>query len=294
MVDRPGCTVRVARSDIDVYDVAPAILPRIRGVFERFRAAGVSCEPIRFAVSVDAVPPAHCGFGSGTQLSLAVARGLMELVGGQVDACLLAQIGGRGDRSAIGIHGFLSGGFLCDAGKRSDEAIGVLASRLDVPADWRFLAIRPLDRDGLSGTAETLGFRRLPPMDLGRIGRLARLVLTEVMPAVRAGVFDDFAVALEEYGRDVGEYFAPVQGGIFSDPQMAGLAEHLKGMGIRGVAQTSWGPTIVVPLPQSAAAEQLVQELRDQGRLEGCEAVIARPLSHGAVCQREASAHPAV
>lgn len=291
MVDRPGCTVRVSRSDaaVDEYHVAPAILPRIRGVVDRFRACGVSREPTRFAVSVDAVPPAHCGFGSGTQLSLAVARGLIEVAGGDVDTRILALVGGRGDRSAIGIHGFLSGGFLCDAGKRSDETLGVLACRLDVPAAWRFLAIRPVDRGGLSGAAETLGFRSLPPMDCERIGRLARLVLTEVLPAVRAGEFDDFAVALEEYGQTVGQYFAPVQGGVFSDAQMARLAEHLRGRGVRGVAQTSWGPTIVVPQPRSADAEQLVHELRAEGLLEGCDALIARPLSRGAVCQSSSS-----
>lgn len=294
MVDRPGCTVRVCRADEDEFRGDPAVRRRVQGVLDRFRESGGADVATGFSVTVEDIPPAHCGFGSGTQLSLAVARGLIEVSGGDVDAARLAQIGGRGDRSAIGIHGFLSGGFLCDAGKRSGESIGVLASRLDIPENWRFLAIRPVDRDGLSGAAETLGFRRLPPMDAGRIGTLARLVLTEVLPAVRNGEFDDFAVALEEYGHCVGEYFAPVQGGIYSDRQMADLAGQLGRQGVRGVAQTSWGPTIVVPLEQAADAEGVLQELREGGLLDECETLLTRPMSQGARCRRESTIHPTV
>ncbi|MFG0335436.1 MAG: hypothetical protein ACF8TS_18920 [Maioricimonas sp. JB049] len=289
MVDRPGCHVRVARAEVDECRADPDILHRVRRVLERFRASGPGRDAGGMVVQVDEVPPAHCGFGSGTQLSLAVARGLIEVAGGCADAATLARIGSRGDRSAIGIHGFLSGGFLCDAGKRSGEVIGDLAWRFEIPSTWRFVTIRPINRGGLSGTAETLGFRQLPPMDAGRIGRLARLVLTEVMPAIRAGEFDDFSAGLEEYGRCVGEYFAPIQGGVFADPQMADLAVHLNRLGVRGVAQTSWGPTIVVPQEQPAAAERLVRELCEDGRLEGRETLITRPLSHGASCQQDSS-----
>src|SRR5207237_1744689 len=56
--------------------------------------------------------PEHVGVGTGTQLSLAVARALSMAHGlPNLDALELPQRAGRGRRSGVGVHGFVQGGF---------------------------------------------------------------------------------------------------------------------------------------------------------------------------------------
>src|SRR5205823_2425989 len=82
--------------------------------------------------------------GVGTQLSLAVARVLLELAGRPVpEAPELAALCGRGLRSGIGLHGFDRGGLVVDGGRRSDDGIPPLLAHLDFPDDWAVLVILP-------------------------------------------------------------------------------------------------------------------------------------------------------
>src|SRR5580765_990763 len=80
-----------------------------------------------FKIVIERCPPEHIGLGTGTQLSLAVGRGI-ALAAGRADlsGLSLAKLTGRGRRSAIGIHGFTQGGFLVEAGKREQSAISPL------------------------------------------------------------------------------------------------------------------------------------------------------------------------
>ena len=78
--------------------------------------------------------------------------------------------------------------------------------------------LRPRDAAGISGTDESSGFARLPPMPLATTDRLCRLALTEIVPATIERNYAAASRAIGEFGRLVGEYFAPVQGGVFADP----------------------------------------------------------------------------
>src|SRR5262245_5116725 len=71
------------------------------------------------AVAVRRCPPEHVGLGVGTQLALAVARGVAALRGlDGLSAEQLAARVGRGGRSAVGGHGFARGGVPLDGGPR--------------------------------------------------------------------------------------------------------------------------------------------------------------------------------
>jgi beta-ribofuranosylaminobenzene 5'-phosphate synthase len=85
---------------------------------------------------------------------------------------------------------------------------------------------------------------RLTPMRPERTGELCRMVLTEILPALRDHDLQSFRAGLQTYGDFVGDYFAQVQGGRFSHPQANAVAECLQEMGITGVVQSSWGPTL--------------------------------------------------
>ena len=112
-------------------------------------------------IHVEAMPPEHAGLGSGTQLGLAVARALAESAGVKnTGAEELAAKVARGQRSALGIHGFTHGGFLVEAGKRSCEAVSPLVARVVFPEEWRLvLAIRR--PSPACGPAEIEAFRQL-------------------------------------------------------------------------------------------------------------------------------------
>jgi beta-ribofuranosylaminobenzene 5'-phosphate synthase len=281
MIDAPETEVVIERAERDDIQGEDA-RERISQILMRFRSASEAALP-RCRIAVARSAPRHTGLGSGTQLALAVAKGLSLLAGeSDVAPVELARRTGRGGRSAIGTHGFLHGGFLVDAGIASTATpLGELAARESCPDDWRFLLVTPLV-EGLSGNAEQQAFGTLPPMNRDTTAELCRIILTAWLPAVRAADFPTFCQALDEFGRIVGEYFAPVQGGVFAHPRMASLAAGLHTSGIHGIAQSSWGPTIAIACSSESSAARLQVELSGGRDWSNCQLRVVRPLNVGA------------
>ncbi len=288
MVEAPGFELRGRVSNADaVTGGSVATQGRIGRFLEEARATAPAEVPVPpLAVEVQTEIPGHRGLGSGTQLGLAVARLATTLAGeGPLPACALAQRVRRGKRSAVGLHGFEHGGLLLEAGQSSPQGIGPLVARIDWPTDWRIVLVAPPEREGLSGVAETHAFQRLSPMSEGLTARLCRTVLLELFPAVMERDFATASAALWEYGKAVGEYFLPVQQGLFADPRMTRLVDQLRHQGVTGIAQTSWGPTIAILRESSAAAETLVDHLRTSGPWSDCDILITSARNTGADCR---------
>lgn len=284
MVDRPGVTLRATVAERDECVGTGELPSRLTVALASYRAAcpaEFSPPPVR--LDVVSAPPLHVGLGVGTQLGLAVGRVLAELAGEQdVPASELARRVARGARSALGIHGFEQGGLIVEGGKRATDEISPLVARAVFPEMWRIVLAAPCDASGLSGTAEIEGFARLSPMPQAMTDRLCRIVLMELLPAVHEEDFESCGEALYAFGRIVGEYFAPVQGGVYGNPRMARLVEHLRAQDLRGVGQTSWGPTLFILCRDEASATALVRNLSSTPDWSDCEFVIARPLNDGA------------
>ncbi len=225
--------------------------------------------PLHFAMR--RVPPEHVGLGTGTQLSLAVAK----LVAASISlprtcAADLASLCGRGVRSGVGLHGFDVGGLVVEGGHKIDGGIAPLLCRLDFPREWAVLVIAPRIAEGLHGAAEARAFAALPPMPETETDRLCRLVLLGVMPAVAEVDLDGFGAALEEIQHRVGSWFAPAQGGVFASPRLATLVAWLRSEGLRGVGQSSWGPTIYGFTQEGPDWRgSLLDRLRDRFDLDG-------------------------
>jgi beta-RFAP synthase len=296
MVDCPAVIVAATKSDRDrvvcpdtsAQEHAWALASVERLVAQYRRACPADRQPPPCSIAVRRTIPSHCGLGSGTQLAMAVAQALAHLSGdGQADAPTLARRVARGKRSAVGIHGFARGGFLVDAGKRSESEIGRLVARADVPDDWRLLLITPADSSGtgLSGQEEVEALEQLPGMPRTLTERLCRLVLLEMLPALANADAEWFGEALSQFGRLVGDYFRPVQGGQYADRRMADLVDCLRSEGIRGVAQTSWGPTIAVCSPDEERARSIKDRVLADDRWKGCDVQVASPLNTGAAIQ---------
>lgn len=280
MINAPGVRLRAERSD-----QPRAAGPHADRVASFARRAAEQIGPAAGAIEwrVDAAPRQHVGLGLGTQLGMSVAAAAMTLAGGEADsAAELAQASGRGLRSAIGAHGFMSGGMLIDGGHRSTEPLGRLEHRVDLPAAWRFVLIIPPVEEGLANTAEQDAFARMPPPPDEVTRRLHSLATDELLPAAQGANFARFADTIYEYGRSAGECFAAVQGGPFAGPAIAERVALLRSLGVAGCGQSSWGPTVFAVTPDEASAGSLIDQLRDAPATSDCDLLAAAPCNTGA------------
>lgn len=202
--------------------------------------------PLRIAV--ETCPPEHVGLGVGTQLGLAIADATArELLGKIMDVEELARLAGRGERSRIGVGGYRGGGFLWDAGHKSDSSEATsIAGRESWPIDWRIVLIRPRGACRWHGDRERSAFARPrdPEECVRGAERLSRLAQTGVLPALLARDLAAFGESLHEFNRLAGEPFAADQGGPYGDSAVTAAISELRAHGIRCVGQSSWGPTI--------------------------------------------------
>ncbi len=272
MVDSPGCLVSVEAAERDECLAEPEIASRLTSWRDEYRKrCPVEHRPHACRIQLSQTIPSHAGLGSGTQTSLALAAALARLSGeDNVSAPELARRVGRGARSALGIHGFEHGGLLVEGGKRQSDEISPLVARLDFPSEWRVLLVSPNDRRGLSGDAERAAFSQLTPMPASLTETLCRIVLMELLPAVANAEFSSAAAALREFGQLNGSHFAPVQGGIFADPQMAALAKWLIDQDCVGVGQSSWGPTLWVLYRDELEAIRYREQIASHSSAEAC------------------------
>ena len=223
---------------------------RLQPTIDRLRQTDL--RPVRWVESPASVP-AHCGLGSGTQLACLAVAAAVRANGRELpNAAQLALWTGRGDRSWLGLHGFLGGGLMLDAGQV--DRVGVLASRVACPGVVLLATDGPA---GLSGPREEAAFAALPPMGAGVTGRLCDLATRHVIAGAAAENFRLFADGLTEFGLLVGEFFHEAQGGRFADATWEDRLRKLREVGPVAVAQSSWGPTVVVICEDEQAADRV-------------------------------------
>jgi beta-ribofuranosylaminobenzene 5'-phosphate synthase len=271
MVDAPGLEIEATASE--AWTAAGPLADRALRVAESVSSALVQREarltPLHFAIR--RAPPEHVGLGTGTQLSLAVAKLIVASIElADTPAPDLAVLCGRGVRSGVGLHGFDVGGLVIEGGHKTDGGVAPLLCRLDFPPEWSALVVAPRAADGLHGAAESRAFAALPPMPESETDRLCRLVLLGVLPAVVERHLIDFGAALEEIQHRVGSWFAPAQGGVFASTRLAEIVAWLRSEGLRGVGQSSWGPTLYGFSDDGPGwRDSLLLRLRDRFDLSG-------------------------
>ncbi|MBI3823260.1 MAG: beta-RFAP synthase [Planctomycetes bacterium] len=248
MIDRPGIelTVNDARSWLAEGTLAERALQ-----FGKTYCAAVGVKAC-FAIRVQCAASEHAGLGTGTQLGLAVARAIGELTQQPMrDAITLATQVGRGRRSSLGVHGFDCGGFLIEGGKTSSTAISPRLVRQAFPEDWRILLITPREVVGMHGRREREAFADMVKQapDDRTTEALCRLVLLGLLPALAERDQCSFGEALYDFNRCSGSMFKAAQGGTYAHPRIEAIVKSLREFGVRGVGQSSWGPTIFALMP---------------------------------------------
>ena len=287
MIDSPGIALSCRVAQADWIRADEIIAPRVAEFLRRIRQAMLEQKSPACEISVTQMIPSHRGFGSGTQLGLAVARA-MSVISNEPEPGLeeLARRVGRGLRSAIGLYGFDRGGFLVDGGRVQSNQIGTLVSRVEFPADWRFVIAAPREIIGLSGEAEQSAFASQPPMPTSLTAELCRVVLMDWLPSVIEMSFSQCSESMFTFGHAVGKFFSHAQGGVFAHPRMAEWSRLLQNRGVQGVAQTSWGPTLAALCPNVANARQLQSDFATDAAWSDCSFEVVAPLNCGATVDR--------
>ena len=252
--------LELSASPAPVLEVTGEQCERVRAVAERFlhlqQAAGESLRLAR--LQMRKVIPAHRGFGSGTQLMLAVTHSLARLNGLTVSNRELMRMMGRGRRSGAGVGAFECGGLIVDGGKGDSDLPPPRLARLPIPDAWRVVLISDSRFTGMQGEVEDGAFEKLPGFSASCAAYLSRIVLMELLPGVAENDFLSFAGAAMRLQETVGDYFSSVQGGRYASLSVRRVIEHFRQLGIRGVGQSSWGPTGFIFAPDEHRAREFV------------------------------------
>jgi beta-RFAP synthase len=259
MIDSPA--IVVTAQPADSWQFEGRLASRAQSFAMRFMQTIAESERRAFQVLVEQSPDEHIGLGVGTQLALAVARALAVAVGrSELTSVELAARVGRGERSAIGVHGFDRGGLLVEGGKYAGEDVSPLIAHEPLPAAWRVVLFRP-SAPAWHGDRERTAFATA---QRGEPDELRRLTETALLPAARRGDAAAFGDAVHEFNRRAGEPFAAAQGGAYASSAIGELIADLRTLGIRGVGQSSWGPTVFAIVPDGDAALSLVLRYRSR------------------------------
>lgn len=258
---------------------------RVRRIVARLQSETGLLDPL--CVQLTEALAAHAGLGSGTQLALALARAFSELHGLGMSTRALASLLDRGARSGIGIAGFDHGGVLVDGGPMAGAEAPPVLARLAFPDAWRVILVQEPGRSGLHGERERQGMTRLPPFPQARAAHLCHLVLMQILPSLAEQDFLPFASGLSELQRAIGEYFAPVQGGVYTSAAVARLMHWIAAHHEAGVGQSSWGPTAFAIVPSAAKAQQILAAAQAQGAIDaGLDLRVVSGRNRGALVSR--------
>lgn len=284
MVDKPGLQLHF--SEHSAFSIRGALQER-GGEFARLIARRLGLDsPPACHIEILSAPADHVGLGTGTQLALSIAGGLLELLGRpQLTPVELAKLTGRAERSAVGTYGFAQGGLLLEEGKQAGEAISPDVQRVELPATWRFVLIIPHGQRGLAGEQERSAFAELPAVAEAASRQLHAEATQRLFPAAQAGDFVAFGESLFRYGYQAGLCFAPRQGGPFASARIAQWIDTLRSWGVRGVGQSSWGPTVFAVCENDNSAGQL-RDAVAQMQVEGDQVLVARPNNTGAIIRQ--------
>tara|TARA_E500000178_G_scaffold51098_1_gene46660 strand:+ start:380 stop:1390 length:1011 start_codon:yes stop_codon:yes gene_type:complete len=206
--------------------------------------------------------PEHAGLGSGTQLALTVGVAISKLFNLNLSLMDIGKVLDRGNRSGIGIGAFKNGGFLIDGGKGKSAELPPITVRQNFPENWRIILLINSREKGIHGQKEYNAFKTLKPFPEDLSEKTCRLVNMVILPSLIEKNFNDFSASIGKLQKIVGTHFSPIQGGVYSNPDIANIMNYVEQNGFMGVGQSSWGPTGFILTDSDTAAHKLTKDIR--------------------------------
>lgn len=243
-------------------------------------------------INVQEVYPAHVGFGSGTQSSLAAAAAVNELYGLGKSIRELALAVKRGGTSGIGVTAFEKGGFIVDGGHRFKDKGGFMPSaasrvppgpvlfREDFP-EWDMVVAIPNEK-GMHDQEEIETFKKFCPLPLEEVREISHVVLMQMIPAVIEEDIESFGAAVNHV-QTVG--FNKRENLIWPE-FVKNIASFMRSRSY-GAGVSSFGPVVYSFVDNKSEGRQLqaeVQKMLDES--VGGPVMLTRARNHGAEISR--------
>lgn len=273
-INEPTIIVTVQPSQVLQVEAPEEFIPLCHLIIKAVTSL-VRLSQIKLTLQTETVM--HCGFGSGTQIALAIATALLYFEGRtDVSVSQLAVTVRRGGTSGIGVYAFERGGLIVDGGRAWPRQKAVMGPSSifafsDIPPcvaqipfpDWGICIVLPKGAQRVHGKEELQTFKELTPIPIAEVETASRLILTGILPAAVDLDFDEFCMSLEEL-RQVGMKRRQWE-------LLSGVAhqweEILMNRGFRGISTSSWGPAICGFAPSIEEAMDMAQPLRTDHNL---------------------------
>ena len=245
------------------HDVPATVMAKVYDIAAMLTAK-LALRPV--SIDIRQHIPEHAGLGSGTQMALAVGAALNQLFALNLNAQQIALLCNRGKRSGIGIAAFEQGGLLIDGGRinGSQHMVPPLLARYDFPEQWHILLIFDHRQPGVHGQQELAAFDALPAFPESLAADLCRQVLMCAMPAILEQDLAAFGKAIQALQQQVGDYFAPAQGGRYASKTVSDVLNYLQQAGVACFGQSSWGPTGFAIYETEQSAQTHLEQLKNQ------------------------------
>ncbi len=213
------------------------------------------------------------GLGLTTSLTLSIVYGLARLCSIDIDIVEVAPKFGRGVVSGLGVYSFKYGGAIVDAGYRVDKfgKVPPLVYRGEIPKSWYFIVALPRnipERVLEVKSREVEILRKLPKMSEEMVGKLCRIVLVKLIPAIEEQDIEQFGKAITEFNKITGTYWSYIQEGIYCSSEVERGIEIMLQEGCVGAAQSCWGPTFYGVCDSYKTCERVKKRLMEEIDLE--------------------------
>lgn len=263
-IDSHNTTVQIKRAQsLQIDTPSAAITEKVITITDTFfNNVGANLNRNQLSINVTELIPSHSGFGSGTQLNLAIGTALARFYSLDITTQDLAKALGRGQRSGIGIASFDHGGFIVDGGNKPGTNNPPMLFHHDFPTEWRVVLIIDKANHGIHGQSELNAFKTLPVFPQTDAARICHLTLMQLLPSLIEKDINNFGEAVTTIQGILGDHFAPAQGGgRYTSKEVESLLLEANNLGFNGIAQSSWGPTGCIFVESAEKAQQLALHL---------------------------------
>ena len=264
-----GLTLSSPNIRVTAEEAEGVSIEGLQGFADRMKKAAEALLPegkgIR--INIEELIPAHVGFGSGTQSSLAAAAAVNELYGLGKSVRELAFAVKRGGTSGIGVTAFEKGGFIVDGGHRfKDKGVfmpsaasrvppGPVLFREDFP-EWDIVVAIPNEK-GMHDQEEIDIFKEFCPLPIEEVREIAHVVLMQMMPAVIEGDIENFGAAVNHV-QTVG--FNKIESLIWPE-FVKDIASFMRSRSY-GAGVSSFGPVVYSFVDNRSEGRQLQEEVQ--------------------------------